>query len=132
MNEDGARTMTSKTDGTTHADGCHRWGPRHYDCALREIERLERELVEARTDIERAITNHAADLSADRASAFEFDRYINGRLMAEGVRVERGESVEAAMRFAARIASRGPNGEAPVLVLRWMPLPPDPEVGGES
>ncbi len=49
---------------------------------------------------------------------FEFDRYINGRLMAEGVRIEKAKTLEAAMLTAARIASRGPNGEAPVLVLR--------------
>lgn len=50
--------------------------------------------------------------------AFEFDRYINGTLMAEGVIIERQKNLADAMREAARIASRGPNGEAPVLVLR--------------
>ncbi len=49
---------------------------------------------------------------------FEFDRYINGQLMAEGVTIERQKKLADAMREAARIASRGPNGEVPVLVLR--------------
>jgi len=54
---------------------------------------------------------------------FEFDRYVNGVLMAEGVTIEREETLEAAMLVAARIASRGSNGEAPVLVLRPNPEP---------
>ena len=33
-----------KTDHqTTHAQGCWDWGPRHYECALREIEALRAE-----------------------------------------------------------------------------------------
>lgn len=54
---------------------------------------------------------------------YEFDRYINGRLMAEGVTVEKAKSFEDAAVTAARIASRGSNGEVPVLVL----LPPSPQ-----
>lgn len=59
-------------------------------------------------------------LAAIPASAppFEFDRYVNGVLMAEGVTIERETTLEGAAKAAARIASRGANGEAPVLVFR--------------
>lgn len=50
--------------------------------------------------------------------AYEFDRYINGVLMAEGVTIKREPTLEKAMIAAARIASRGPNGEVPVLIRR--------------
>jgi hypothetical protein len=49
---------------------------------------------------------------------FHFDRYINGILMAEDVCVEREADLASATAAAARIASRGPNGEVPVLVYR--------------
>ena len=49
---------------------------------------------------------------------WEFDRYINGVLMAEGVSIERQPDLASAMKAAAIIASRGPHGEVPVLILR--------------
>lgn len=49
---------------------------------------------------------------------YEFDRYVGGKLMAEGVTIERASSLQDAADAAARIASRGPRGEVPVLVMR--------------
>lgn len=54
---------------------------------------------------------------------FEFDRYIDGTLMAEGVKIERQPDLASAMRAAARLAARGSRGEVPVLVLRSNPQP---------
>lgn len=48
---------------------------------------------------------------------WEFDRYINGVLMAEGVTVEKQPDIASAMKAAATIASRGPHGEVPVLIV---------------
>ncbi|WP_427183650.1 hypothetical protein ACL598_17750 [Bordetella bronchialis] len=57
-------------------------------------------------------------------AAWHFDRYIDGELMAEGVVIERQKDMEGAMRAAAAIASKGPNGEVPILVLRAAPPAP--------
>lgn len=54
----------------------------------------------------------------DELTKYKFNRYVNGVLMAEGVTVERAKTFEEAMQIAARIASRGPRGDLPVLVLR--------------
>lgn len=49
---------------------------------------------------------------------YNFDRYINGNLMAEGVTIDRAASFADATLKAAKIASRGKNGEIPVLVAK--------------
>lgn len=52
---------------------------------------------------------------------FEFDRYIDGHLKAEGVTIEQEPDLESAMRRAVQLARRG-RGERLVLVLT---NPPD-------
>lgn len=63
---------------------------------------------------------------------FYFDRYINGVRMAEDVCVERETTLESAMLVAARIASKGPNGEAPVLVYRAPVTHPAPDAAARQ
>lgn len=63
---------------------------------------------------------------------FYFDRYINGVRMAEDVCVERETTLESAMLVAARIASKGQNGEAPVLVYRAPVTHPAPDAAARQ
>jgi len=72
----------------------------------------------AETAVRAYLSAGPAPAVPDAVAPFEFDRYVNGVLMAEGVTIERQTTLAAASREAARIASRGPNGEAPVLVFR--------------
>ena len=37
--------LRQSVEATTHADSCWSWGPKHYECALREIAR-QREVIE--------------------------------------------------------------------------------------
>jgi len=102
---------------------------------IKLIERIEAKQAEARkwrtkngcADIGFGTEDELLDAlkySLDRIEAlvkvrppYDFDRYINGIKMAEGVTIERQTDVESACREAARIASKGPDGEVPVLVL---------------
>lgn len=64
----------------------------------------------------RSETTMTDDLKAPER-IWAFDRYVNGVLMAEGVTITLASSFEEACVKAAKLASRGPNNEAPVLVL---------------
>ena len=64
-------------------------------------------------------------MASELKQSFDFDRYVNGTLMAEGVTIERASTLDKAMIVAARIATKGPNGETPVLVYRTAPAATD-------
>jgi hypothetical protein len=49
---------------------------------------------------------------------FKFDRYVDGKKMAEGVNAGEHTDLASATKAAARLASPGPKGQVPVLVLR--------------
>ena len=46
---------------TTHAHVCWSWGPRHYECALSEIERLRAEVKALEASFEQATSGHATN-----------------------------------------------------------------------
>lgn len=49
---------------------------------------------------------------------FKFDRYIDGKKMAEGVNAGEHVDLASATKAAAQLASCGPKGQVPVLILR--------------
>ncbi|WP_288432796.1 hypothetical protein [uncultured Stenotrophomonas sp.] len=62
---------------------------------------------------------------------FIFARFVNGVRMAEGVTIEKERNLTDAMQVAAKVASKGPNGEIPVLV-HVAALSARPSPGGQN
>jgi hypothetical protein len=57
---------------------------------------------------------HATPAPADASGPFEFERYVNGVKMAQGITIERETALQAAMRRAVEIC---PKYQGTVLVL---------------
>lgn len=96
--------------------GTHRWTGSEWVRLPSNTEALMALLASARTAL--AAEREKVARLVEAGPPFFFDRYINGVRMAEDVCVERETTLEGAMRVAARIAAKGPNGEPPVLVYR--------------
>lgn len=62
---------------TTHAPGCWSWGPRHYECAVGQIERDEALLRQALEALEQIATDLPWELTGLQADAITA---LRGRL----------------------------------------------------
>ena len=109
----------------THAEGCHTWGPSHYECAKRNIVEMEAQLVDAQKDawqpIETAPDNQLVVVfwtdndDAKNPERHDFDYLEDGVWQNYFNRHEH---------YLIAGAARGRSEDAPFT--HWMPLPKMP------
>ena len=115
MNIDELQQKFNENDGTTHAAGCWAWGPKHYECALAEIERLKADGENESHPDDVAVDDFAKAMKAKMKTSREKGRrgweYGNIRYLAAQLiyHVKKGDPVDVA-NFCMMLHNRGRSG----------------------
>ena len=110
-----AKLACYENNGTTHADGCWAWGPKHYECALAEIERLKADGENESHPDDVAVDDFAKAMKAKMKTSREKGRrgweYGNIRYLAAQLiyHVKKGDPVDVA-NFCMMLHNRGQSG----------------------
>ncbi len=110
-----AKLARYENDGTTHDANCWSWGPKHYECALAEIERLKADGENESHPDDVAVDDFAKAMKAKMKTSREKGRrgweYGNIRYLAAQLiyHVKKGDPVDVA-NFCMMLHNRGQSG----------------------